>query len=372
MIKKPYVHKLIVLGGYAAACTLLFVVVAWSLPYSFPFVLALLFAALFQRPTAFLVKKCRFSRSVAALAWTILIHAALALAVLLIGMRLGTEIYRFITWLTTLDYGGVAELIVGPVEEFISKFVTLDQEFIQQNTDNIINILKGGAQVVNYTLSTAMSLVSSVPQVMMGVVVLFFSTFYFTKDMPRLMAALERILSERTQAMARKTWSNSFIMLGRYIKAYLLINGIDIVYTFIVFFAMRLPYAAVLGLIAAILDLLPAIGLSVAYIAIAIWMLISGEMVSALILMVAWLIIYLVRQYLEPRLVSQSIQVYPLTMLAVFFIGLRSGSVMVLLYLLVLVMGYALLKQAGIFAELEPMAARWLERVHKKFAQKED
>lgn len=363
MLKKPYAEKLTVLAVFALVYTIVFFILAVTLPYSFPFLVALLIAALLQRPLGFLGRKLRLNRTAGSLILVVLVLGLVALVLWLIGLRLVQEISGFIAWLATLDYTVIAEQIITPATEFVQRFITLDAEFIQQNTESIMSILRGSAQVVNYALGTVLRLVSSVPQIMMTVVVLFLSSFYFTKDLPKFLGFLHEAVGDRLQSIARKTWSQSFVLLGKYVKAYLLIYSIDAVYTLIVFFALRLPYAALLALAAIILDLLPAIGLGFAYGAIAIWMLIQGNVLTAALLMVFWIIINLARQYLEPKLVSQSIQVYPLTMLAVFFIAIRMGSFVAMVYLTLLVLLYALLRQAGIFEELIPIVQRGIARI---------
>ena len=111
-------------------------------------------------------------------------------------------------------------------------------------------------------------------------------------------------------------------IFGGYIKAYLLIMMVIAFISFIIFTLAKVSYALPLAIITAILDFLPLIGAGLVYGILAIAMYISGSKTAAIILLIGYVIVALVRQLLEQNLVASFIGVHPLVMIIGLFIAI--------------------------------------------------
>ena len=81
------------------------------------------------------------------------------------------------------------------------------------------------------------------------------------------------------------------------------------------------------GVIIALVDALPLLGCGTVLIPWAVWCFLSGEAVRGVGLLILLGVIYVVRQFLEPRVIGRMTGVHPFVALAAVYIGLKLGGV---------------------------------------------
>lgn len=81
-------------------------------------------------------------------------------------------------------------------------------------------------------------------------------------------------------------------------------------------------YWGLIALIIAIVDMLPLIGSGIVFIPWAIILLVTGKGLSALYLMIIYIITFVARQILEPILVGKSVGLKPIYTLAISIISI--------------------------------------------------
>jgi len=137
-------------------------------------------------------------------------------------------------------------------------------------------------------------------------------------------------------------------MLGNYLLSYTLIIFITFVETIIVFSILRVKYAFLLSLICAIADILPILGIGAIYIPLALVYFFSGKVVTAIVIGVAWALVTVFRQILEPKIVSSSLGLHPVAVLAAIFIGLKASGVAGMFFCIFLVVFYNIMKKVDV------------------------
>jgi predicted PurR-regulated permease PerM len=167
----------------------------------------------------------------------------------------------------------------------------------------------------------------------------------------------------------QKTWLSGIAMLGKYVRSYLLIYLLTGIQSILLFLLVGVPYALAWTFVVMVLDVLPIFGPGILYIAMAVYYLIADDPTKALFLVIGWVVVMVVRQVIEPRIVATSIEIHPLSMLAILLIGFQTGSLALLAYLLVLLVTYSLLKSVGLLKPLfpvEPSGKRKRMRLKRK------
>lgn len=79
----------------------------------------------------------------------------------------------------------------------------------------------------------------------------------------------------------------------------------------------------IFGLIAGILDALPFIGTGIVLVPLAVWLLIQGYYVRALLCVGVYAVCVLVRQFMEPKLIGKEAGFYPVAILIAIYAGLK-------------------------------------------------
>ena len=140
--------------------------------------------------------------------------------------------------------------------------------------------------------------------------------------------------------------------LGAYVRAQCILMCITYVILMIWLLILQVDYAFFLSLGIALFDAIPILGAGGVLIPWAVFNAVTGNYVMAICLVVMYLMNLAMRQYLEPRLVSQKIGTHPLFTLMSIFIGLRIwGFVGVILGPAILIIGINLYKE-GILKKL--------------------
>jgi len=155
-------------------------------------------------------------------------------------------------------------------------FISQSLENIQEWFNDLISALpvdtqeeinreieEGGVALGNAIRTSLMGAITSIPAtfgLILGFAVLPFFLFYLLKDSEKLKAGIISPFSEKTAIHARKVFSIIEQVLGRYIRAQLMLGVIVAYFTFIGLHILDIPYKVALALLAGVTELIPIIG----------------------------------------------------------------------------------------------------------------
>ena len=146
-------------------------------------------------------------------------------------------------------------------------------------------------------------------------------TIYFLADLPRLRATLYRFVPHSRRPRAILLGDEIFAKVGSYVLGNVLISVIAGVATFVWLVVFSVPYALLLGVFVAVLDLVPLIGSTIAGIAVAaVALTVSVPVcVATIVFFVAF---RLGEDYLlVPKIIGRSVEVPALSTLIAVLIG---------------------------------------------------
>lgn len=359
---------------FFAAFTAGFLLFAITLKFTFPFLAGFLLALMAQPMIRWLKKYLRFPGAAAAALATIIVYAIMFGLLALIGYWLINEISNLLIYITKFINTDIKS-ITAPINTFLSQLGTslkrADSSFVKQNQDKIVSIIQGGAGTAKEIFVAILNFLTSLPAIITMFIVMIFSTYFFSKDMVSIKGYVLSLFSDETAGSLRSYSRTGINFSGRYICSYLFIYFITFLETLAVFYALGVPYPLVLSIITGIADVLPVLGPGTIYIPLAIIYLIKADFFRAIALFVCWLLITAIRQIIEPKIVSSSINIHPLTMLAALYFALMANNFWVLIYFSVLIISYKILTQAGTLPHLltgeftQPPADK-KDRAHKK------
>ena len=115
-----------------------------------------------------------------------------------------------------------------------------------------------------------------------------------------------------------------FSALFGWIKAQLILMTITFTELNIGFLIMKVENSLLLSLLIAVVDALPILGTGTILIPWAIIKLISGDYRLGISLLLLYLIVIIVRQLIEPKIVGKQIGMYPLLTLFAMYTGLQA------------------------------------------------
>lgn len=300
------------------------------LPFTWPFVLGLLFAALMNplvKLLSGLLKKIKGAQKIATMISMLIVYGVIIILLLMLvrqviieGEKLVNNIPGIITW--------VQDTLQGWIDRFAPDSLEPEQEVLAARLDQIIASLSDTirnfvSRVTPAVASGAWSTVTGIPHAILFVVMTMMSSFYFVSDKTRIRDYLIRVLPEPVINRGEILRKSIFSAVFKQIQAQILIS-ITIMVALVIGFALfKIDYALILGIVIGFLDVLPIIGAGTFLIPWALFNLFAGNISLGLRLAVMYLVVVVIRQVIEPRIVGQKLGLYPLISMVSMYVGLR-------------------------------------------------
>ncbi|WP_316637869.1 AI-2E family transporter [uncultured Ruminococcus sp.] len=306
--------------------TLLFVLAVQAAAFVLPFVLSLFTAVLMKPLYDYLRIKFSFRSSFAATALTLLVFGVVFAV---IGIILFLAISQALSLLE--DYRGViTDLFRSP-----ALFDTLKETVISGN-------------LLNTVTSVASVLFHAVPLGITFVIVTFALTVFFLHHLGDLRDNLLHRAGEYSNVLGN-VMHIAGDTLRRLIRSYLILYAITFAEAVFIFYVTGVEYPIAFAFVTAVADVLPILGPGTVYVPFAIVFILQKNYISGVILLVFFLLTVVLRQILEPRIVSDQVKVHPLVVLSAIYFSIVSMNIWVLFYVVSIFIAYRILDTAHVF-----------------------
>ncbi len=229
------------------------------------------------------------------------------------------ELLDFLKFLPDGVYATVSDSITNTFSKLIEDF---DLSIIGINMDSIKNGVTSG-------ISGVFGVVKNIPSVALGVVIGIIAWIFFTKDYDRIVRFIQLQLPEGKKNLLVEFKQVFRTTILKMFRAYGLIMLITFGELFLGFSILSLTgimkngYYVWIALGITVFDILPVAGSGGILIPWAIISLVMGNYKQAIGLVIIYAIITLVRQYIEPKIVGDSLGVHPLITLMGLYFGLK-------------------------------------------------
>jgi predicted PurR-regulated permease PerM len=189
-------------------------------------------------------------------------------------------------------------------------------------------IHKGGATRVLGLTGTALSITKSVISIVLGTITIAFLTFFMLLEGPKWMERFYSLLPPESRSRWENVSNQIYRTVGGYVTGNLLISLIAGGTTTIVLLILGVPFAVALGLVVAILDLIPLAGATIAAILIGAVAFIHS--IVAGIVVVVFFIVYqqIENHFLQPVVYGRTVQLSPLLVLISVLIGAELAGIL--------------------------------------------
>jgi predicted PurR-regulated permease PerM len=189
-------------------------------------------------------------------------------------------------------------------------------------------VSSGGTSKVLGLTGAAISITKSVVSLVVAIITIIFLTFFMLLEGPAWMDRFYGLLPERLQPRWRRIGHDVYRTVGGYVSGNLLISLIAGTLTTIVLLALGVPYAVALGVIVAILDLIPLAGATIA--AIIIGTVAFLHTITAGIVVVVFFLIYqqVENHFLQPVIYGRTVQLSPLAVLVSVLLGAKLAGIL--------------------------------------------
>jgi predicted PurR-regulated permease PerM len=188
---------------------------------------------------------------------------------------------------------------------------------------------EGGASRVLGLSGTAIAITKGVLTAIVAVVTIAFMTFFMLLEGPTWLERFYSLLPAEKQPRWRQIGRDIYRTVGGYVSGNLFISVIAGVSSTILLLILGVPFAVALGLVVAILDLIPLAGATLAAIIVSTVAFLAEGWVKAAIV-IAFFIVYqqLENHLIQPVVYSRTVQLSPLAILIAVLVGAELAGVL--------------------------------------------
>ncbi|MEG1774015.1 MAG: sporulation integral membrane protein YtvI [Oscillospiraceae bacterium] len=322
--QKCFLIRLAYLGAIGG---LVFVLLRYGLPMISPFVVAFLIAFLLRHPIRFLSGRCHIKKSAVAIVLVLLCYAVIGLLLSLAGIKLVASVKQLVSSLPGFYVHellpALRELFLaleGAVSRMDPTLLTTLQEMFYRLTRSLGEMISGMSVRAVAALS---GYASALPGGFIRLVLMIISTFFIAVDYDELSAFALRQLPEQSKALALEIKSYVLGTLLACVRSYALIMSITFVELAVGLTLIGIKNAVAIALMIAFFDVLPVLGTGGIMIPWTILTALQGDFPKALGLLVVYLVVTVIRNVIEPKIVGGQVGLHPVVTLICMSVGVQ-------------------------------------------------
>lgn len=318
VFRRVLIFALTILGVYLA-----FKLVMFYIPFLIAFIISLLIEPLIK----FVKKKTKFNRKASAII-VMLIVFSIIIGLLVWGITsLITEASDLLQGLNGY-FEKAYEQIQGIINYIDFETIELPDEVKNIIQNSLFDFLGTVSEWIKNALSSVLNGITSIPTIGVYTVITILATYFICVDKIYILDQIEHHLP--------KTWVKKLGVhireitktLGKYLKAefilILISFAISLIGLYIFHFAkMNVPYPLIMAIAIAFVDALPILGSGTVMLPWAVICAMNGDISLAIAILILWVIISVVRQFIEPRIVGKQIGIHPIFTLIAMYTGYK-------------------------------------------------
>ncbi len=304
---------------------LVYVLFKYAINFLMPFFIAYAVAVVLHPVALFFEKKLKFKSKFAVIFTVIVFYCTVGVLIFAIGAGFFEYVRTQFSKLPGLYTNTIQPLLSMALDgaiDFPEDFDPTLASAIETLFENLFSYVGSLVSTLSGAIvSLVSSVASSLPTFLIGIIFCIVATFYFTLDYDSVHCFFKRQLNEAHYEKLEAVKSAIRDILGGFIKSYAIILGITFVELSIAMLIMRVENFLMVALMIAIFDILPVVGTGTVLIPWMIIELIRGNYGMMVGLLITYVVIFIVRQIIEPKIVGDRVGLHPLVTLISMFIG---------------------------------------------------
>ncbi len=318
--KKNFIIKFVYI---LTILVIIFVLLKFLILYLFPFIIGFIIAYIVQKPAQYLARKSRFKKQTIAAILSVLTYIFIALILFAFIWCLVINTNRFIVYITSLSNS--FENFLAKTNQFInklcSKFGGNFQSVFEQAIDGYIGSFT--TKAINLLSSGVTKIIKNLPIIFLTTIITIVSSCFFAKDFDKFIKFFKGIMSDnifKNILMIKDIFLNSVVKLLIGYAKIMIITFIELLIGLLV---LGVDHYLILALLISVIDLLPIIGTGTILLPWAVISFLQSNFKMGVGIIVLYIIICTVRNFLEPKIIGEQMGINPLLTLITMFLGLK-------------------------------------------------
>lgn len=300
-----------------------------------PFFIALIIATLMEPFIKLICRKTKLVRKYSAIIALIVVFSVSIGVIVISTILITAEITNILS-----DFSRFGNDIFKSVEN-VSRVLKLEDvnvsDDVKQFVINMTNeVLDKGLGYFKDFLINILNLATQIPSFIVYLIITILATYFITTDKISLLDDIEQRVPKKWIKKANTQFQSVISVLGKFLKAEITLVFISFLLVLIGLYIFKFlgmnvksPFLIALGI--GFVDLLPILGSGTVMIPWGIILIIMGDVTLGVSVLGLLVLITVVRQFLEPKVVSNNLGIHPLYTLIAMYIGFKVSGVLGLL-----------------------------------------
>lgn len=290
-----------------------------------PFIFAFVIAYLLKKPAKAISVSTKLPRKIVSFFLVLIFYITAGVLVSLTGVKIISTVSRFILSLPAIYENQLGPFLIttfNGIEKAVYRIDPALVEVLNEGFDQFVSSL--GENVTNISLVLVGSLsdiASTLPAFLIKILLMIISTFFMAIDFEILSSFIQRQFSKRGNEIIDTIKQYMVNTLFVVIRSYALIMSITFVELSIGLSIIGMPNAILIALLIALFDILPVLGTGGIMIPWTIMTFFQGDNQTALELIVVYILVTIIRNILEPKIVGGQLGIHPVVALMSMFVG---------------------------------------------------
>ncbi|MBE6866577.1 MAG: sporulation integral membrane protein YtvI [Oscillospiraceae bacterium] len=267
----------------------------------------------------------KIKRSVSAIVCVAAFYLLTGVVISLIGVQVILFIRNMFFVLPDYYNNEIAPLVSDWLHRIQRFVVTIDPEVTATVEEYIISLLDNLGQWVSSLSVTMLSKFSAsivaVPGLFIKTLITIIATFFISVDYYEITFFIARQLNTKQISLLYDAETYAKTALVQYIKSYSLILFITFAEIAAGLWLLGVKRAVLIAMLIAVFDILPAVGTGGIIIPWGIISIALGDVFMGIGLLALYLIVTVVRNTLEPKIVGEQVGLHPVATLMAMFLG---------------------------------------------------
>lgn len=299
----------------------------------FPFLIAFMLAFVLNPIINFLTYKLKVGRGIAVVITMLTLSGSLAIAIffsvveIIAGIKylikVIPKIIESISQTTTMFITEKVMPVLDEVGKVYNELSESEKQSVLQQLETIkTEGLNKVAAFAEGMLTSSLDIAQSLPSVATMVLFILLGTFFISKDWYRLKEKTVSFIPVHMKARGRELKEGLYGAFIGFIKAQIIVLLITIIITIIGMFVLQIKHAFFVGLLIGSIDIIPYAGTGLVLIPWAIYSFIMGDTWMGIGLASTYITIVIVRQIVEPKVLSSNMGLDTLATIISMYVGL--------------------------------------------------
>ena len=318
---------LINLCYYAVIIAIIIGIFRYVVPWCLPFLLGFMIAWMLQGAIRKFSNKLNIKNKIMAIIVLAVFYLSIGSLVVFATMQLIAMVGNFFKELPTYYTTSIEPALETLFESLNSLMTNIHPSLVENFKDLNGTLLEIGESAAPTISSSSISyltkFVSFVPSFLLSFVFMIISSFFFAVDFEHIKAFIMLQFDEPKKNIIRRAKAHTFGTLGKFLKSYGIIMTITCLELSVGLLILGVDNAIAIALLISMFDILPVLGTGGIMIPWLIICFINGQTELALGLLVIYVVITIIRNILEPKIVGVQVGAHPIIMLISMFLGVK-------------------------------------------------